>query len=133
MRVRSSSPWIIQNIGLLALSCGSLKCSSSHGPTPAVWPQGWTLLSAGGPCLSVASWFALPRLASVLSNEARWGVNLHGASRRVRPLLGPFAGTKGPRLPGRNPATQEITWTRELGRQVRCVYLPTLFDWQNPR
>jgi len=29
---------------------------------------------------------------------------VNGASRRARPLLGPFAETKGPRLPGRNPA-----------------------------
>ena len=48
-------------------------------------------------------------------------------------VLGPFAGTKGPRLPGRNPATQNITLTRELGSQVRCVHLPTLFYWQTPR
>ncbi len=30
-------------------------------------------------------------------------------------VLGPFAETKGPRLPGRNPATQNITWAREWG------------------
>ena len=70
---------IIQNIGLLALSCESLKCSVSHGPTPAVWPQGGTLSSAGGPCLSAASWSALLRLASVRSNEARRGVTGFGA------------------------------------------------------
>ena len=40
----------------------------SHGPTPAGWPKGGTLLSAGGPCLSGASWPALLRLASVPSN-----------------------------------------------------------------
>ena len=48
-------------------------------------------------------------------------------------VLGPFAETKGPRLPGRNPATQKNTLTRELGTQVGFVHLPTLFDWQNPR
>jgi len=37
-----------------------------HGPTPAVWPKGWTLSSAAGPCLSGASWSALRRLASDL-------------------------------------------------------------------
>ena len=51
----------------------------SHGPTPAVWPKGGTLSSAGGPCLSGASWSALLRLASVRSNEARRGVNGFGA------------------------------------------------------
>ncbi len=30
-------------------------------------------------------------------------------------VLGPFAGTKGPRLPGRNPATQNITLRRGTG------------------
>jgi len=105
----------------------------SHGSTPAVWPKGGTLSSAGGPCLSGASWSALLRPASVRSNAASRGVTLHGAFRRVRPLLGPFAETKGPRLPGRNPATQKVTLTRELGTQVRCVHLPTFFYWQNPR
>jgi hypothetical protein len=51
----------------------------SHGPTPAVWPKGGTLLSDGGPCLSGASWSALRKLASVLSNGARRGVNGFGA------------------------------------------------------
>jgi len=37
------------------------------------------------------------------------------------------------RLQGRNPATQKILVTRELGSQVRCVHLPTRFDWQTPR
>ncbi|GJL70234.1 MAG: hypothetical protein NPIRA06_28690 [Nitrospirales bacterium] len=42
---------------------------------------------------------------------------------RVRPILrrpdgasmvlGPFAETKGPRLSGRNPAPQNITWAQE--------------------
>ena len=32
-------------------------------------------------------------------------------------VLVPFAGTKGLRLPGRNPAPQNITGTREGGRQ----------------
>ena len=50
----------------------------THGPTPAVWPNGGTLSSAGGPCLSEASWTALPRLTSVRSNEARRGVNGFG-------------------------------------------------------
>jgi hypothetical protein len=30
-------------------------------------------------------------------------------------VLGPFAETKGPRLPGRNPAPQKIILIRELG------------------
>ena len=51
----------------------------SHGPTPAVWPKGGMLSSAGGPCLSAASWSALLRLASVRSNETRRGVTGFGA------------------------------------------------------
>ena len=48
-------------------------------PTPAVWPTGGTLSSAGGPCLSGASWSALLRFASVRSNEARRGVHGFGS------------------------------------------------------
>ncbi len=48
-------------------------------PTPAVWPKGGTLFSVGGPCLSQASWSALPSLASVRSNEARRGVSGFGS------------------------------------------------------
>jgi len=42
-------------------------------------------------------------------------------------VLGHFAGTKGPRLPGRNPATQKIMLTQELGTQVQWVHLPIFF------
>jgi hypothetical protein len=42
-----------------------------------------------------ASWSALLRLAFVRSDEAGRGVNLHGASRRARQLLGPFVPHKG--------------------------------------
>ncbi len=75
---------ITQKIELIAFSWKSLKCSFPMGPTPAVWPKGETLPSAGGPCLSGASWSALRRLASVRSNEARRGVN----------GLGPFCRNK---------------------------------------
>jgi len=51
----------------------------SHGPMPAVWSKGRTPLSAGGPCLSGASWSALRSLASVPSNEARRGINGFGS------------------------------------------------------
>jgi hypothetical protein len=32
----------------------------------------------------------------------------------------------------RNPAKQNITWTRELGTPVLCVDLPTLFSGKPP-
>jgi hypothetical protein len=32
-------------------------------------------------------------------------------------VLGPFAETKGPRLPGRNPATQKSTVIREFSKK----------------
>ncbi len=48
-------------------------------------------------------------------------------------VLGPFAETKGPRLPGRNPATQNITLIRELGPHVRCLHLPAFFLLANPK
>ncbi len=47
--------------------------------TPAVWPKGGTLLSAGGPCLSGASWSALLWLASIFFNETRRGVTGFGS------------------------------------------------------
>ncbi len=58
----------------------------SHCPTPSGWPKGGTLLSAGGPCLSEASWSALLRLASLRSHEARRGVNGFGAFCRIKRL-----------------------------------------------
>jgi hypothetical protein len=33
-------------------------------------------------------------------------------------VLGPFAGTKGPRLPGRNPASQKSAWTFSLDKRA---------------
>ncbi len=51
---------------------------------------------------------------------------------RASMVLGPFAGTKGPRLPGRNPATSNITLTQELGTHLRGVNLPTFFR-SNPQ
>jgi hypothetical protein len=77
----------------------------SEDPTPATRPSGRTLLAIGGPCLSTASWLAFLVLASVQSDEPG------GASV----VLGPFAKTKGPRLPGRNPATLRIAWTNTVG------------------
>ncbi|GJL65402.1 MAG: hypothetical protein NPIRA05_03730 [Nitrospirales bacterium] len=50
----------------------------AHGPMPAVWPKGRTPLSAGGPCLSQASWSALRSLASIPSEDRR-GINGFGA------------------------------------------------------
>ncbi len=79
-------------------------------PTPAVSTSGRTLLSSCGPCLSPSarlrtgsvSWSALLEPAFVSSD---------GASM----VLGPFAETQGPWLPGRTPATRKITGTEELG------------------
>jgi len=111
---------------------GSFMCVTemfvSHGQTPAVWPEGRRLSSTGGPLspsarlrTGSASWTALLKLASVPLNEAGWGVTMHGASQRARPLLGSFApqqrlrpsgrAKQGARLPGRNPATQETPLT----------------------
>ncbi len=76
------------------LSCLLSNIFVSTVPSPAVWHKGGTPSQSGGPCLSQASWSALPSLASVRSNEARRGVNLHSAALRARPLFGPFAETK---------------------------------------
>ena len=48
-------------------------------PTPADWTLGRTLVSLRGPCLSVASWPALQRLASVPFDVASLGVNGFGS------------------------------------------------------
>ncbi|MGV7228439.1 MAG: hypothetical protein ACQ9IQ_07235 [Nitrospirales bacterium] len=75
----------------------------------------------------------LVRAERVGPPSAGWRPSAPNEARRGVTGFGPFAETKGPRLPGRNPAIQEITLTRELGTQVRCVHLPTRFDWQTPR
>jgi hypothetical protein len=89
---------------LLAL-LATLLLVPSGGPTSATRPSGRTLVAIGGPCLSAASWLALLVVASVQSAEAG------GASL----VLGPFAKTKGPRLPGRNPATPRMACTHTVG------------------
>ena len=43
----------------------------------------------------------------------------------VEMVLGPFAETKGHRLPGKNPAIQKNALTRKLGAQMPWVHLPT--------
>jgi len=73
----------------------------SPGPTPTVWPKGGTLSFTGGPYLSPstwlridsASWSALPRLVSVPSNKAGWGVNgFVSFCQNKRPVLSPVEG-----------------------------------------
>jgi hypothetical protein len=48
-------------------------------------------------------------------------------------VLGPFAGTKGPRLPGRNPATPNITMSQELETNVRVIHLPAFLQATSKR
>jgi len=67
---------------------------ASNNSPPASWLIGLTLKSRSGPYLSPASWSALPWLASARFNVPTW----------VEMVLGPFAETKGPRLPRRNQA-----------------------------
>jgi len=38
-------------------------------------------------------------------------------------VLGPFAETKGPRLPGRDPATSKTVWIWSFDKRVRRVVL----------
>jgi hypothetical protein len=44
-------------------------------------------------------------------------------------VLPTFAKTKVGRLPGRNPATQNITLTPELEKLIRSLLLTTRFYW----
>jgi hypothetical protein len=46
-------------------------------------------------------------------------------------VWGPFAETKGSRLPGRNPATAITTWTLKLVQQV--PHVPTVVEGEKPR
>jgi hypothetical protein len=48
-------------------------------------------------------------------------------------VLAPFAGTKGARLPGRNPAIQKITVIREFAKKDRLFHQPTLLSWKISR
>ncbi len=85
-------------------------------PTPAARPMiGRSFPS--GPCVSLASWPALLCLASDQSDETG------GASL----VLGPFPERKGPRLPGRNPATQNITLKQGTGDKA----VVESFVWRN--
>ncbi|HNP96605.1 MAG TPA: hypothetical protein PKJ63_13285 [Cyclobacteriaceae bacterium] len=99
-------------------------CCNYHPPyriphPPADRPTGLTLKSKGGPCPSLASWAAPPLPASARFNVA----DLGGIG------FGSFCQTKGPRLPGRDPATQNITWIRELETHIQCVHPPAYFIW----
>ncbi len=69
---------------------------ASQGPTPAARPSGWTRSCASEPCLSPASWLALPCLASISLNEAGRGVNGFGSfCRNKKPVLSPAEGDLG--------------------------------------
>ena len=97
---------------------------ASHDPTPAVRPKGGTLSSAGGPCLSGASWSALRRLASLLFNEARRGVSGFGSfcrNKRASP-----AGAK----PGYT-TNRLVAHGRCLVERIISKSIPA--RWHNPR
>ncbi len=86
--------------------------------TPAVWPQGWTLLRSGGPCLSLASWAALRKLASVFSYEARRGVNGFGT----------FCRKKRPSFAGAKLGTTEHHVDTRVGELAINLFIPNFFD-----
>ena len=100
----------------------------SHGPTPAVWPKGGMLSSAGGPCLSPstklrinsASGSAFPKFASVLSHEAGRGVN--GFRAFCRKKRASPAGTK----PGNTEHHIDTNWGHQChGLFSRYFFLET--------
>jgi hypothetical protein len=98
----------------------------SHDLMPAVWPNGGTLSSPGGPYLSEATWSALCKLAAVLSNEARRGVNGFGAfCRNKKPVLSPAEG--GLDCRGETRQRRISRETRELAVPVRGVHLAAIF------
>ena len=59
-----------------------------------------------------------PWLPDPLSLSRRSHLHL---PNRASLVLGPFAETKGPRLPGRNPAISKTDWTLYLVQYVRLV------------
>jgi len=105
----------------------------SHDPTPAVRPKGGTLSSAGGPCLSGASWSALRRLASILSNEARRGVSGFGSfcrNKRASPAGAKPGNTEnhgdtrvGDISAMRSPASAFSTGTTQDGFPIHIINL----------
>ncbi len=101
---------------ILLFACASVTCEPlltfvdlNSVSTPAVRLWGRTLILSGGPCLSLASWSALP-LASVHWIWPDW----------ASMVLDPFAETKGSRLPGRNPASIESNARRSYLTQSCC-------------
>ena len=85
----------------------TIRCRVSPFPSDRLTEL--TLESKGGPCPSVASWGALPLPASAQLNMADLGETVNGASRRARPLLGPFPERKGPRPPGGTPTKNSLS------------------------
>jgi len=97
----------------------SLKPLSSHYPTPAVWRSGRTLLTICGPCLSPSTLRRAqgsgraPRVGApsrvLRRSNLMWSdwASVHTASRRARPLLGPF------------PSTQRLRSSRHAKRKLR--------------
>ena len=106
----------------------------SHGSTPAVWPTGGTLSSAGGPCVSPsirlrtgsASWSALLRLTSLPSHEARRGAPGFGAfCRNKRPVLSQVEGASPA---GAKPGNTEQHVDTRVGDTRGDVHLSALID-----
>jgi len=89
----------------------------SQGLTPAVWPKGGTLSSAGGPCLSGASWSALLKLAAVPFNEARRGVN----------GFGPFCRNKRASPAGAKPGNTENHCDARIGETSATRFLANAY------
>ena len=92
--------------------------------TPAVWPKGGTLSSAGGPCSSLASWSALCKMASLLFNEARRGVIGFGA----------FCRNKRSSSAGAKPGTTEHHVDTRVGETSAMRFSPQgVFLLANPK
>ena len=133
--------WGILDGGICALSFEILE-SCFLWSTPAVWSRGGTFSFDGGPCLSPsiklragsAIWAALRKLASALSDAARQGVNGFGTFCSTTKVALFETHQAKPRLPGRNPAPQNITLIGGLVKLVQCVSPPQgVFYWQPPR
>ncbi len=92
-------------------------------PTPADWPKGGTLLSAGGPCLSRASWSALRKFASVPSYEARRGVNGFGS----------FCRNKRASAAGPKPGNTEHHVDTKVGNISRMHFPTRIFFTGKPQ
>jgi hypothetical protein len=123
--LQSCSTFIVDQTGYQTprfFVSGPERFVSCPRPTPAGRPRGRTLFCSCGPCLSAASWSALP-LAAVPSDSAEQGASGFGSFCRNK-----RASAAGPR-----PGNTEHRLPPEGGIPVPGRHLPPIVDGHSPR